>query len=44
MYDIHWKSQAMKQLARIDSRDTRDAIYASVQSLVLSGSSQCQET
>ena len=33
MYDIHWKSKAMKQLAGIDSRETRDAIYASVQSL-----------
>lgn len=33
MYEIQWKTKAMKQLARIGSRETRDAIYASVQSL-----------
>lgn len=33
MYEIQWKTKAMKQLARIDSRETRDSIYASVQSL-----------
>ncbi|MBU1406056.1 MAG: type II toxin-antitoxin system RelE/ParE family toxin [Proteobacteria bacterium] len=33
MYEIQWKAKAMKQLARIRSQETRDAIYASVQSL-----------
>lgn len=33
MYEINWKVKAMKQLARIGSLETRDAIYASVQTL-----------
>ncbi len=33
MYEIDWKVKAMKQLARIGCRETRDAIYTSVQSL-----------
>ncbi|MBA3004483.1 MAG: type II toxin-antitoxin system RelE/ParE family toxin [Desulfurivibrio sp.] len=33
MYEIQWKAKAMKQFARIGSKETRDAIYSSVQSL-----------
>lgn len=33
MYDIDWKSKALKQLAKIDGKATRDELYDTAQAL-----------